>query len=374
MTSGNALHEMFPLKPLFVGKGVNDHMKRKLTCIGISLVMCLFMVFPAIASTLGQLTQYMPEWQAAVTRLLEIESATASLRPAGFNYRFIVYCHAGNPANSVVVSFLADRPVMESGTRFYLLGVYTQSLEWSLFGVTENNPFVISNFHTMRNVNPPLVVKYANTLAVYEIYVSYQFVDATFSFDSIIISHSTAELSSGIKTILDTVNFNNLKNGHLPYTIAGNPPPSLDDTKLRALLVEADKIEDIGYTPPTWTRFETARHDGHELMAQPIYTQPQVNSAYIELDGSMQGLAFTSVMPPYVPPTEGYAPPTGGAFDPGGKDLGTGEIMGYLLPGLNIYMGYVISITPVFIALLAVLIGIWILPKLFDLLLRIVRR
>ena len=348
--------------------------KRKIACTALCLVIFLLMAFPAGANA-SPLTIHRTELQWIEQAIYDMEQLMVGRLPTGISLdNRMVYSRLDRESTGSVLQEIYilyfDRPVIENGARMICnliqrnkntgeilefrngTGIYVNVFSTSaatLITATTPASYAVANVYSGVRGGYQTVVGYMKNHQTYE---------EGHSFRQIITDMTTVDIND------DGFESGTLKAGLIPYGTVFAPVPPVNSAALRSLLVTADVITDIGYTPPTWTRFETARYDGHAVISlEPNYTQLQVNAAYTELDGSMQGLTLSSVIPPYVPPGGGgYTPPIGGAFDPSGKNLMTGEIMGYLLPAYRIFIGYVISVNPIFIVLLTIMVGVWILP------------
>lgn len=140
-------------------------------------------------------------------------------------------------------------------------------------------------------------------------------------------------------------------------------PPLPDTIELDELLVEADVIEDIGYTVNSWVRFDNARIAGHALLARPTYTETEVHVTTVELRTSMNALAVAQPVEPPKPPAT-----------PLGYDLETGDVSGYLKVVPGIFYNYIRSAQPIAIGIFGIVLSILIVPRVLVVIIPKLRR
>lgn len=357
-------------------------MKKLSVCIILALYMCLAMAFPAGAVV------YKTELSDLKSILNDFDAYAASKKPSGYDYKFVCVTLSGGSLWSVRVYYSNKSTIgvgssvywihtaNPSDTKIYDVGLRTvSSFSWIDLGFNvrfTDNSNQTSTYY-VQDLSTASIPALSTLSYTYDyIASSVPPIDIT-ALQSLIVTAkaktdtgytdvSWQALQSAIaaaENLLKTTGYTQSQVDSAKNTLQAALdglalPPALPDTnELIELLIEADKIDDIGYTAPTWTRFDNARASGHSLLARPSYTEPEVSATTIELSVSMNGLTLQTIISPPLP--------TGNGFD-----LGTGEVSGYLVQIPEISSNYIVSIYPVVIGIFSILFSIKIIPLVFK--------
>jgi len=112
--------------------------------------------------------------------------------------------------------------------------------------------------------------------------------------------------------------FNSVFNPQFIQPINPPPPPPIDRTKLRTLLVEANTLRHHDWTAASWTVFNLARTSAQNMYNNTSATQNQIDAAYNALNTAMNELvdAPQTPAPPSFEPPPWMPPPPSPTWTP----------------------------------------------------------
>ncbi|HBR02316.1 MAG TPA: hypothetical protein DD738_06875 [Ruminiclostridium sp.] len=141
-----------------------------------------------------------------------------------------------------------------------------------------------------------------------------------------------------------------------------------DTESFESFLLEAESIKNENYTVVTWSRFQNALQSARTLLAQPSYTQEEIDAAYAELQAAMEGLTIDKP-----PPEESSEPDKPPPIEIGGYDVPdhvmaavtSGNVMDIVSEFAGPFLDHAMSAFSVVIPLLGLFLVTKLIPKIF---------